>query len=331
MKKLFAFIRLLRPINLLIVIATAYALRWWILKPLVATAPIPMELTMSEFDFFILTFMLVLLTGAGNIINDYFDLRVDRINKPNRIIIDKYIKRRVAMAAHVSMNAISVILGIYLSWKAENVMLVAIPLFVAGSLWYYSTSFKKQFLIGNIVVAIMAALLPLLVGLFELPKLFASYYDDFARFCEENETINGPWQFFQLLWIWIFCYAAYAFIVTVVREIQKDMEDIEGDRAAGYETLPIEWGIKAGVWSSVGILLVIILSLVYLQTILFDPSAWLAKVIFNGLLVLPLVLSMFFTLKGRKKQNFSMAAFFTKLAMFGMLVMTWYFSILIAA
>jgi len=330
-KKIFAFFRLLRPINLLIVAATAYALRWWILKPLVASAPVQMKLTMSEFDFMILTLMLVLLTGAGNIINDYFDLRVDRINKPKRIIIDKLIKRRVAMAAHITLNAIAVIFGMYLSWKAQNLLLLAIPLFVAASLWYYSTSFKKQFLIGNVVVGIMAALLPLLVGIFELPKLFNLYYPVLAQFCEDNQTTVGPANFFKLLWIWIFCYAAYAFAVTLVREVQKDMEDIEGDSAALYETLPIVWGVKKGVLFVVALLILIISSLIYLQLMLFDSSAWLAKVIFNGLLVLPLVLSLLFTIKGRKKQNFSMAALFSKLAMLGMLIMTWYFSILISA
>lgn len=307
----------------------AYALRYAILIPLIGTAPIEMEPTFGHLDFFLLTLMLILLTAAGNMINDYFDLRVDRINKPQRIVIDKYIKRRVAMAAHITCNVFAVLIGLYLSWKVEFYLLAAIPFFIAASLWYYSISFKKQFLIGNVVVALMAALLPIIVGLFEIPVLFERYIEDFRAFCEKIGTQTTAEAFFILLWKWILSYAAVAFLITLVREIQKDMEDVEGDRSGQYRTLPIVWGVSAARKITSGLLLFTIGALVWLELYILEGQEHWMHGVFLICLTLPLILSLYFSAFGRGRKSFSRASFYTKLAFFGILPVSLLFMYLI--
>lgn len=315
--------------NLVIVAATAFVLRYWILVPLIDTSPVSMSPTLSENNFILLVLMMVVLGAAGNIINDYFDVRVDRINKPDRVLIDRTVKRRVAMAAHITLNIIGVLIGFYLSWKVGNLLLAAIPLFVAGSLWYYSVTFKKQFLIGNVVVALMVALIPILVGLFELPALFNTYYPDLLAFTERYESGYGPEAFFISLWIWILAYAVYAFVVTLVREVQKDMQDIDGDESGLYRTLPIVWGVKGAKQFVAALLVLVLASLIWLQWYLLEGQENWIYMVFNLCLTLPLTLSLIITLKGNSSTSFGRASTMVKLSILGMLVVTWIFGQLI--
>jgi 4-hydroxybenzoate polyprenyltransferase len=308
------FIRLLRPINLVIIAATMYIMRWLVIYPLINNQAFSMDFQLSHLDFFMSVMVMVCLAAAGNIINDYFDLKVDRINKPNRIIVGNTVKRRVAMASHHVINVLAVLLGICLAWRYDQLVLAVVPVFMAGSLWYYSILFKKQLLIGNFVVALMVAIVPLWAGVFDLIALNETY----GEF-----MVNGP-QFFSILWQWLLGFSLFAFLITLIREAQKDLEDIKGDSAGKFRTLPIEYGISmarmyVGLLSLLCIIGVLVVGIPISEISQKPVLFWLWFVI---AVILPLAVGWYFTVRGKGKRDYHMAALLSKVAMAGGILLT---------
>ncbi len=252
MQSFLAFLRLIRFPNLIIIALLQYAVRFGVIYPVLKRNDF--HLAMSEFDFFLVVLATVMIAAAGYIINDYFDLKADRINKPERIIIDKYIKRRVAMAAHIVINTLALAIAAYESYRSGVWQLVLLFALSAGLLWYYSISFKRQILIGNIVIALLAALVPLIAGIFELLYLkddaYYQIHNYIFKYTTETDKILYDeiaaimYHNIHMFWYWIFGLAFFAFLTTFMRELVKDMEDIEGDKKVGCRTFPIVYGIN---------------------------------------------------------------------------------------
>ncbi|MDQ3102076.1 MAG: geranylgeranylglycerol-phosphate geranylgeranyltransferase, partial [Bacteroidota bacterium] len=192
--------------------------------------------------FILLVLSTVLIAAGGNVINDYFDTRIDRINKPDQVIVGRKVKRRVAMTTHLILSSIGALIGVAVAWRAGMVQLVAIPAFAIAALWLYSTLLKRRLLIGNLTVAVLTALVPLTVGLYEIPMLQRSFQGPRTMLIANNSIEMIP--VFHELWYWIFSYSMLAFLGTLVRELQKDMADVPGDLAGGCRTVPIVWGMK---------------------------------------------------------------------------------------
>jgi 4-hydroxybenzoate polyprenyltransferase len=149
MNPVIAFIKLIRFPNLILLVLSQYAIRFGIISPIIyhfsGDENIQnVGLKMAEFDFFLLSLSSVMIAAAGYIINDYFDVKADRINRPEKIIVGKYLKRRIAMGAHIVINIIALLIGAYLAYKLDVWNLVLFQILPAGALWYYSTVFKKQ-------------------------------------------------------------------------------------------------------------------------------------------------------------------------------------------
>ena len=170
-------------------------------------------------QFLLLVISTVLVAAAGYIINDYFDIQVDQLNE-RKVIVGNTIKRREAMALHFIFSGLGVGIGFYLGWKVGMWNLGFINLFSASALWFYSTNFKRNYLIGNILISLLSALVLLIVALYDI--LPAS----------EQNDINAI-VVFKIICI----YAAFAFITTLIREIVKDLEDLEGDQKMGYKPM----------------------------------------------------------------------------------------------
>jgi 4-hydroxybenzoate polyprenyltransferase len=166
--------------------------------------------TLNDGALFILATSTMLIAAAGYIINDYYDVKIDYINKPGRVVIGKSITRRYAILFHVLLSSIGVLLGLSLSWKIAAVNLVTVFL-----LWLYSNNLKRLPFIGNFVVAFLTGLSIFIVDLY--------YHTGSAL---------------------IIIYASFAFFMTLVREIIKDMEDLKGDVTFGCKTLPIMLGLR---------------------------------------------------------------------------------------
>lgn len=223
-----AYLRLFRWPNLVVVALTQILVRYAIILPLLAQSNI--EPAFSDLAFAMLVAATLLITAAGYAINDYFDLRADRINKPDKIILGKHISRRTAIFYHSLFNAAGVVLGIILSLYVGKWQLAFIFLIIPFLLWMYSIRYKKKFFIGNFIVAVLAALVVAIVWVFEFQALNGAT-------ATHSETLNS----ISLL---VRSYAFFAFLTTLVREIIKDTEDIRGDSKTGCKTIPVVSGIR---------------------------------------------------------------------------------------
>ncbi len=213
------------------------------------------ELQLSHFDFFLLVLSTVLIAAAGYIINDYFDTKIDHVNRPGNVVVGIKIKRRVAIVCHLILSLIGIFLGFYVGYKAGVYKLGIIHFIVSGLLWFYSTDFKRQVFIGNFIVAVLAALVPLIVPLYEIPPLNYAY----SNILIETGTN------FNFLFYFPAGFAVFAFLVTLIREIIKDNEDYKGDEAFGLTTLPVVYGIKRAKNIAIGLILFTIVLLLILQ------------------------------------------------------------------
>ena len=234
-------------------------------------------------------------------INDYFDIKTDLINRGN-VIVGTVIARRKAMLLHNILNFFGVASGFYISWRVGYFWLGIIFLLVSGLLWFYSASYKRQFLIGNILVAILTALVPFLVVFYEFPALYKFY---------SANAVSHP--DYKLLFFWTVGFSIFAFLTTLAREIIKDVEDYEGDIEYGRNTLPVVLGIKS-TKTLVAALVVAIIATLFVVWNLFVYDI-LTLVYLSLTIVLPLLLIIYMVLTGKGKKQFSAASGVMKIVM----------------
>lgn len=160
--------------------------------------------------FFLLSASTALIAAAGYIINDYYDVKIDFINKPDRVVVGKRITRRLAILFHVIFSGLGIWIGLHLSWR-----IAAINVLSVFFLWLYSNNLKRLPFVGNFMVAVLTGVSIYIVNVF---------------FKIENPLV--------------IIYAVFSFFMTLVREIIKDMEDLKGDNTFGCRTLPIVWGVR---------------------------------------------------------------------------------------
>ncbi len=222
-------IQLFRYKNLMFIVLTQYLIYYSIITPIFEKYGLNTLLPTGY--FWLMVIATVMIACGGYIINDYFDIKIDRINRPDKVIIGKLITKKSAMRLYIAITGIGVLIGLVVSFLLKNTSLGFIYVVVPGMLWFYSSSYKRQFLIGNLIVALCCAL-PVLVLLVAESGLQTAYYGELIR---QTPVL-------QHLFRWVCGYAVFAFMITLIREIVKDMEDIEGDRQMECRTLPIVWG-----------------------------------------------------------------------------------------
>ena len=226
-------------------------------------------------NFLLVVLASVLIAGSGNIINDYFDFNIDLINKPHKLIIHKFISRRWIIFWHLFLSSIGIIISFYVAAKIHFIWLGIINTICVLLLFIYSASLKKKFLIGNIVISLLTAWV---IVVLLLPEYFA-----FNKYNSNNvET------FYKIIRLGIL-YASFSFIISLIREVAKDMEDIEGDRQHGCKTLPIKMGLNAAkvfltVW------LVVIIGLLVIAQIYVIRFGWWESILYALIfIIIPLI------------------------------------------
>lgn len=224
------YLRLLRVGNLVFIAILLYAMEKWVAMPLLQTAQFREQ--MPWWVLMLLIISTVMIAAGGYVINDYFDVKIDQINRPDDMVVTRYISREGAMRLSMILSGIGVITGLATAWWAKSWTLMMIFVVIPGLLWFYSASYKRQLLVGNFVVAFTAALAPLLVAIANADYLRHLYGEALAY-----TPIIGE------LYLWIGGFAAFAFLITIAREMMKDIEDIVGDREMECRTVPIVWGI----------------------------------------------------------------------------------------
>lgn len=313
MKTAAAFFKLIRYPNLIFIALTQFLFYEAIVKPafLIYGQADPMGYN----GLLILISASVLIASGGYVINDYFDLNIDRINKPERLVVDQVIKRRWAILWHLGFSLSGLILSFILAKKTDNFLLFIFNIAAVVLLWFYSTTFKKQLLIGNIIISLLTAWVILVLYVTISPLVFLSKMPT-------GSVIASKVYKFAVL------YGGFAFMISLIREAVKDMEDIDGDQRYGCKTMPIVWGIgPAKIFVAVWIT-VLIASLVILQLYGLQVKWWWSVVYTTFLILTPLVVSFKKLLKARDKNDFRKLSMIIKWVMFSgivsMLFFKWY-------
>lgn len=200
----------------------------------------------------LLVVSVVLIAAGGYVINDYFDVKIDRINRPDDLVVSNTISKERAMLLFQILTAVGVLMGLGLSIYLRSWLLSMIYVLIPGILWFYSSSYKRQLILGNIVVALIMALLPMMVVFANVAQMSLKYGD----VVQYSPVISD-------LYLWIGGFSLFAFLCTWIREIVKDMQDQEGDREYECHTLPICIG---DVWTKV---IVTILTLVVMTLLIW--------------------------------------------------------------
>jgi 4-hydroxybenzoate polyprenyltransferase len=227
------WLRLIRWQNLLIVFLTQ-ALAWaCVIMPLQYHTEV--ALLLNPTNFLLVSLSTITIAAAGYIINDYFDIKIDIINRPDTVILEKRIPLKMAILTHSLLNAAGIFMAIIVARRAGHYSYVALQASCSVLLWFYSTHFKRQFMIGNVVVAILTSLTMVALMLYEPAIHYYATQPAFIPF--KSNSIPNPAYV-------LIIYTCFAFTLTWMREIVKDMEDFKGDANEGCITMPIKWGLK---------------------------------------------------------------------------------------
>jgi 4-hydroxybenzoate polyprenyltransferase len=295
-------ILLSRPVNLLIIAVTMGITRWVVLGNLLLKADVT-SLPLSTLHFTFLTLAAMLIAAAGNIINDYFDQRADKINKPHKVRIGRSVNRKVAILIHQSLNAIGLALVFWVGWRNSYLFLLILPLLIALLLWSYSPLFKKKPLVGNLLVALCTAAVPVFAVAADLHLLRHS-----------NLLTNklATADIGEKVWPVILAISAFAFVLSMIREAVKDVEDEPGDRSELYQTIPILWGMKRTKRYVIGWIIVFLLMVAFLA---LHYSSLQNTIIILSLLAIPALIALYFVVRAKVTSDFSKVSLLIKLIM----------------
>jgi 4-hydroxybenzoate polyprenyltransferase len=241
------FAKIIRWPNLLIIAITQY------MVAVLLISENTMSTVWQDKVFLVMVVSTILIAGGGYLINDYYDIKIDYINKPGRVVAGRFIKRRNILFAHTFFTALGIAGGVYVSIEIGLINIAA-----AGMLWLYSNQLKRLPFWGNLSVAVLTGL-----------------------------SVYIVYMFYHQSLILITSYAAFAFFISLIREILKDLEDIKGDEAFGCKTLPITLGIRKtkNILYMISFLFLLIVAYFLRAETKFVP-------VFSGLIVVLALLNM---------------------------------------
>lgn len=305
--------RLMRVDNLVFIALFQILLRYCVVLPLLSAYGV--EPALTTFQFVLLVVSIVAIAGSGNVINDYFDITTDQINRPDKQVVGIHIDRRGALLLHVVLTLVGIFGGLALAviFRKETyaLLFVGVPII----LWFYSTTFKKQMLVGNIVVALLMALTAYLVVSMEFTALARTV----GRKIVESNACSDAWNYAT-------AYALFAMVSNLAREIVKDMEDMKGDAAIGCHTLPIEMGLtysKAIVVALLVVLGAMVWGCYAMSARLQHTQGMLAYLIVG--ISAPIVVNMVMVIRGKESRDFRRASMACKATMMmGVLLMLFF-------
>lgn len=297
------FLKLIRIPNLLIIALIQYVMRYFIIEPILGINGIKLQL--SNFDFAILVLATVFMAAGGYIINDYFDTKADRFNKRD-VIVGRKVKRRVALALHQVFTLTGVLFGGYVSYKIEHWQFVTIFFMTGGLLWFYSTSYKYYFLLGSILISFVAATIPFLVVVFEIPTLTKTY----------AEVLIASKTNFNYLLYWVGAFSFFVFFGVLIGQFIRDLVSIKGDREIQRRSLPIVLGLK---WTKIIIVVLILFLSVSVFGVWYQflnaPMDKITPWYFGVLIIIPLLLLGYKIYQFKEGAKFTTGTFLLRFAL----------------
>lgn len=257
----------------------------------------------SNLGFSLLVISTVLIAAGGYVVNDYLDTDIDEINKSDKIIVGNAISKKAAWNSYVALSLAGLLAAALPAWEIGNVNYVLIQVISGGLLWFYSYSYKRQILIGNLVVSGLSAIVVLLPFYYEAMAEDKLYYTD---------SVN-----FHFLKVGIVAYTMFAFLTTFSREIIKDMEDMEGDKSAGCKTFPIVAGIVPAKILAILFSFLVMAAVGYFQYLLYEEDDYISLIYFLVAVQLPTLWLVIKTACAKEKNDFHFASTLSKVVMVG--------------
>jgi 4-hydroxybenzoate polyprenyltransferase len=304
LKSIVSFFKLVRWQNLLFIIITQCLYEYCIYLPIYGSH--------ATNQFWWIVAASVLIAAAGYIINDYFDLNIDQINKPERVIVNHAVSRRWAIFWHLVLSLLGLFFTVLALTPSIFWYLILANLISILLLWLYSTNFKKQLLVGNVIISLLTSWV-ILILFFSKNPLSVD-----AIISIDHQEIR----LFRLTML----YAGFAFVISLIREVLKDMEDRAGDAQYGCRTMPIVWGLPASkvfvaVW-----LVVLSGTLLLLQLYVLAYGWWLSIVYCILAIVAPLCWVLFKLPNAQTQKDFHFLSVYVKGIMFtGILSMAFFY------
>ncbi len=297
-----SFLKLIRLPNLIIIALTQYMMRYFIIQPILAINKIHLQL--SGIDFAILVMATLFIAAGGYIINDYFDTKADRLNK-REVIVGRRISRRISLFLHQVLSFIGLVLGGYVSYKVGHWQFVLIFFMAGGLLWFYSTSYKNHFILGNLVLAFICAAIPFLVVIFEIPPLNKTY----------SEVLVASKTNFDYLLYWVGAFSFFSFFAVLIHQFIRDLVSVKGDQEIGRRSLPIIIGFAWTKTIIVSLILFLSVSVfgVWYQ-FLNAPMDKITPWYFSFLIIIPLLLLAYLVIKLKKDESLKFGVFLLRMA-----------------
>ena len=254
--------RLVRWSNLLFLAALVWVMEKWVATPILVKAAFGEQL--PGYMLLLIILATVLIAAGGYVINDYFDVKIDRINSPDEVIVTRSISKPAAMRLSMILSGIGIACGIAVAVLLKSLTIGILFVLIPGLLWFYSSSYKRLFMIGNLIIALLAGVTPIVVAMTNVAVLQLRY-----------ETILPYTTLVHDIYAWLGGFALFAFLLTWIREIIKDMQDQMGDRELECHSMPVVWGEQ---WTKVFVTGLIVITLAIIGHlwwhILPFPTAW---------------------------------------------------------
>jgi len=272
-----AFFKLIRWPNVLFIAMSQLLFYFCIITPLVPIGYFSFYHALTPSLLYLLVAASCLIAAAGYIINDYFDINIDQVNKPDKMVIEKIINRRTAILLHFILTTAGVLISIYVGWHT-NLLVAFANIACSLLLWFYSTTFKKKLLSGNIIISLLTS--------WTIIVLYVALHNFYTHSTPASaallESVKRIYKFGAL-------YAGFAFIISLIREVIKDMEDMEGDARYNCNTMPLAWGVPAAK-VFVGVWLVVLVGAILLVLFYVLHFGWWWSIVYSMLfLIVPLI------------------------------------------
>lgn len=237
---------------------------------------------LDDFHFIILILSTILIAASGYIINDIYDIKADAVNKPEKLYVGNKISLKKANNLYFILNFSGLLLGLYLSYHIKNISFFIVYIIISFLLYRYAIYFKKKFLIGNLIVSFLIFLSVIIIAIFDLVPATNDY--------NQNDQL--------IVFVLLIKIASFAFILTLLREILKDIEDIEGDKKVNAQTIPISLGIEKTKYIVIFITIALLVGLLFFTLPYYETN----KIIFYYLLILVALPLLYFILKVRSSK-----------------------------
>ena len=289
-----SYLRLIRFPNLLIIMLSQVLVRYCLILPAFKTEYFITEIFpnyLSNLNFYILVASTLTIAVGGYIINDYFDIHIDEINKPGKNIIEKNLSKKMAMSLYIVLSSIGILSGFYVAFRISKPELGLLQMFSVASLWMYSSFYKRRFLSGNLIISLLSALSLLIIGLFE-----PSFYKNFVF----------------LTW-----FAIPAFLLSLIREIIKDIEDIDGDELSQCKTVPIVLGIAKTKKIILILIILLVAYITYILRINFYTNTVINFWYLISMFIIPISALAYLVNSANQKKDYFYASLFSKILMLG--------------